>query len=358
MSYLKNIKKAKRSLVEQANDAKNGSQEKDLRFLNYYDLKDGEQMKVLLVPDVNGELFCRYSKHGPNLKYTDAQGKTKYVRGVGSIGVMKDSSKSPIMQHGYDLLNKAEETGVKAYKEEAKKFFPKNYAVVSVVVLESPIEITQSDDGNDLKLFDVPYSIEKLILNMVTSGEIEEEDLWVTPLIIKKSKGDSGWSTYEDSLFSRKPISADVEDYLEDLKIDQYEYETIDIIPETPTADQQQEWLEKAIAGLKKATSGKVDDSEEEEKPRRKSRLEDDEEEDQPRKTRRAVVDEEEEDEVPVRKSKRVVEEAEEDDLPDWADGEEEEAPAKRKAPIEEDEQEEDSKPSVSDRLSRLRGRR
>jgi hypothetical protein len=192
---------------------------------------------------------------------------------------------------------------------------------------------------------------------MVTSGEIEEEDLWVTPLIIKKSKGDSGWSTYEDSLFSRKPISADVEDYLEDLKIDQYDYETIDIIPETPTTDQQQEWLEKAIAGLKKATSGKVDDEEEEDKPRRKSRLEDDEEEEQPRKTRRTVVDEEEEDEVPVRKTKRVVEEAEEE-LPDWADGEEEEVSVKRKAPVEEDEQEEDSKPSVSDRLSRLRGRR
>jgi hypothetical protein len=191
---------------------------------------------------------------------------------------------------------------------------------------------------------------------MVTSGEIEEEDLWVTPLIIKKSKGDSGWSTYEDSLFSRKPISADVEDYLEDLKIDQYDYETIDIIPETPTADQQQGWLEKAIAGLKKATSVKVDDSEEEEKPRRKSRL-DEEEEEQPRKTRRTVVDEEEE-EVPVRKTKRAVEEVEEDDLPAWADGDEEESHVKRKAPVEEDEQEEDSKPSVSDRLSRLRGRR
>lgn len=356
MSYLKNLKKSKRSLVEQAKDAMNTGYEKDTRMLNFYDLKFGEQMKVVLVPDVNGELFCRFSKHGANLTYTDAEGKRKNVRGVGTIGTIKDSSKSPIMQHGYSLLHKAEETGNKAFKDEAKKFFPTNYAYVSVVVLESPIEIQQSEDGNDLKLFSVPYSIEKMILNVITSGEMEEDDLWTTPLIIKKTKNDGGWASYEDSMFSRKPMSDDMLDYLEELNVVQYDYETIDIIPETPTVEEQQDWLDKAIPALKKHMSGTADDSDDEEPARKTRKFVDDEEDETPRKTRRTIV-EDDEDEVPVRKQRkfedeeddepvakksRVVEESDEDELPSWADGED--------APEE--------KPSVQDRMARLRNRR
>lgn len=279
MSKLMNKLKAKKSLIKQVKDAQSeGKREKDTRFLNYYDLKDDEHMKVLLLPDVNGDLWTKFRKHGPNLTYTDAKGKVHNVRGVGTIGAYPNDSDSPVMQKGFDLLQLEKDTGDRAYREEAKKWFPKDYTVMSCLVIEAPMEIAQSPDGNDVKLFNVPYKIQSYIMNQISEEVIPEDELFITPFIIKKSKNEGGWATYENSYFARKTLTdEEIESLEEDFKIELFDYSKLDIVPEEPTIEELQKWLDKAEEAYDKVTSGAHanddtdEEEEEEEKPVRKS---------------------------------------------------------------------------------------
>lgn len=276
MSNLMNKLKAKKSLVKQVKEAQAaGKHEQDKRYLNYYDLKDDEHMKVLLLPDENGDLWTKFRKHGPNLTYKDAQGKVHNVRGVGTIGAYPNDSDSPVMQKGYDLLQLEKDTGDKDYRDEAKKWFPKEYTVMSCVVLEAPMEISQSPDGNDVKLFNVPYKIQEHIMNQISEEVIPEDELFITPFIIKKTKNSGGWATYENSYFARKTLADDeIEAMEEDFKIELFDYTKIDIVPAEPTIEELDAWLAKAEAAYDKATSGAPatdDEEEEEEKTVRKS---------------------------------------------------------------------------------------
>lgn len=297
MSILNQLK-AKKSLVAQVKEAQREDKQ-DQRMLPYYDLKDGEKMKVLLLPDVNGELWCKFAKHGPNVKHRTPKGM-QVVRGIGTIGTIPNSSDSPIMQHGYDLLAKEQETGDKAFREEAKKWFPKNYTYVSCIVLESPIEVKPNPDGSEVKLFALPYGIEKIIMNEISEGNIPEDEFFLTPLIIKKGKNEGGFASYDDSYFSRKPLSdAEFEAIEEDFTVTLFDYNTLDIVPATPTVEEQQEWLDKALkiyAKVQNGTQAAEDDSSdegEEEKPKRKARVVEDDEDDAPvqRTPRRSVPD-------------------------------------------------------------------
>jgi hypothetical protein len=319
MSILTKLK-AKKSLVAQVKDAQRENKQ-DTRMVPYYDLKDGEKMRVLILPDVNGELWCKFAKHGPNLTYTK-DGKRQAVRGAGSIGTLPNNSESPIMQHGYDLLAQAESTGDKYYKEEAKKWFAKNYTYVSCLVLESPIEVKPNPDGGEVKLLALPYSIEKMIINEISEGNLAEDDFFRTPLIIKKGKNDGGFASYEDSFFARKTLTDEELGHIEeDFKIELYDYSNLDIVPATPTVAEQQEWLDKALAIYAKHQAGTFKESDaDDEKP-------------EPARKTRVVVDEE--DEAPVRRKPVAVEV--DDDLPENfgqalaeepADGEESAPPA------------------------------
>lgn len=277
MSTLMSKLKAKKSLVKQVKEAQaSGQREKDTRFLNYFDLKDDEHMKVLLLPDENGDLWTKFRKHGPNLSYTDAKGKVHNVRGVGTIGAYPNDSDSPVMQKGFDLLQLEKDTGDKAYKDEAKKWFPKEYTVMSCVVIEAPMEINQSPDGNDVKLFNVPYKIQEYIMNQISEEVIPEDELFITPFIIKKTTNSGGWSTYENSYFARKTLTDDeIQSLEEDFKIDLFDYSKLDIVPAEPTIEELDAWLAKAEEAYDKVTSGSTRHGEtaeeEEETPVRKT---------------------------------------------------------------------------------------
>jgi hypothetical protein len=335
--------KSKKSLVEQVKKEQSGGHEKDKRYLNFYDLKDGEHMKVLLVPDVNGDLWVNFRKHGPNLTYKDATGKTQNVKGIGTIGAYPNNEDSPIMQKGYDLLSLNKETGDKFYLDEAKKWFPKEYTVMSCVVIESPMEINQSPDGNDVKLFNVPYKIKEYIMNQIAEEVIPEDEIFITPFVIKKSKNSGGWATYENSYFARNTLTDDeLQTLEEDFQIDLFDYSNIDIVPKEPTIEELEEWLAKAEKAYAKVTGGATPSNDEPE--------EEEEEETPPRRTGTSLKDrigkkkpapqpepEEEEDDIPFEQDDSEKVEAE----PESSEPEEDEAP---------------SKPSgLSDRLAKLR---
>jgi hypothetical protein len=256
MSKLLAKLKMKKSMKAQM-ESEQSSSKKDPRFLNYYDLKPNEKMSVLLVPFEEGEMWVRYKKHGPNLKV-----KGRNVRGVGDINCSHTSSgeQCPACQVGFDLSALAKETGDNSYKVEAKKWFAKNYFLMQCIVLESPCEIQQTPDGNEVKLFLVPYGIEKEIFKNVGEGLIDEDDIPLTPLVIKKTMNGE-FAEYDSSYFARNKVDEETLESLEEGVVNLYSIKDLtgDIIPEPTTTEQVQEWLDVAEELYMKATDGDDD---------------------------------------------------------------------------------------------------
>lgn len=250
MSDLKKKLKLKTGLKKKIEQESNGG--KDLRILPYYDLKDGEKMNILFVPDENGDLWTKYKVHGPNLG----------VKGVGGVRCSDEARQNecPACQRGYALLNEGKEDGndYEAYKEEAKRWFAREYVLAQCLVLESPFEVPESPDGNQVKLMYLPYAVKNLIEESVLEGLIEEEDICTTPFVLKNKKNGNN-NGYKTSYFARKQVEDEDLEYFEDLKVEPYDFTDLDIVPDETTETEVEEWLEKA-------THKVYDDDEEEEK--------------------------------------------------------------------------------------------
>lgn len=230
--------KLKSDLKKQITEEKEKKGGSDPRLLNYFDMKEGQKMKVLLVPDVNGELWLRFKKHGPNLKN----------RAIPDIGCVYSQSgdNCPACQKGFDLLALEKETGDKSYKDEAKRWFGKESTIVSCIVLDSPIEIREASDHNQVKLMYLPFAIESMIKESIMEGQIDENELTTTPLVIKMTKNAGGHSEYKHSYFDRSRISDEDLEVFDDMVVEQYDYSNIDLAPAPTTTEAVQEWLDKA----------------------------------------------------------------------------------------------------------------
>lgn len=337
MSKLIDKLKMKKNLKKEIQES--GSK-KDLRILNFYDLKDNEKMTILFMPDTNGELWTHFRKHGPNLTV-----KNRQVRGIDHIRCAYESSgdECPACQRGFELLDMAKETEDNSYKELAKKFFAKDYTLTQCIVLESPHTINEDPTGNQVKLFFLPYKVEETIKQQITEGVIDSEDVTTTPFIIKRTTNKGGQASYEHSYFSRNSVDEEVLEAFEDEKIEPFDFTDLDLVPPATTTDEVEEWLDKAEAKYMKAAGLDSDD------------------------------DDEEEEEAPVKKSTRTKpkpkpsdEEEEENDKDDGGDddGEEEEEEKPKKSaksekktpPSDDDDEEEEEKPKKASTLQeRLR---
>jgi len=291
---LKNLKMKKglRQQVEESDRSKG----KDTRFLNYYDLNFNEKMKVLIIPDKNGELWSEFKLHGPNLKN----------RRVGTINCSYTSNNQecPACQHGFDLLNLQKETGNIEYKEEAKKWFGREYTIMSVLVLESPIEVQESPDGNQIKLMYVPFNMRKVIKEAIIEGQVEEDMITSIPFIIKKTKNQGNQAAYDSSYFARETVTDEELEYFDDLLVEQYDYSDLDIIPDSTTTEEVREWLEKALDIIEEHgydSDTKERDTKEEKPAPRKGRVQEN-DDDGPEEGQDEPAEEEKEEEAPVRK--------------------------------------------------------
>lgn len=244
--------KLKERLVEES-QKKN---KKDPRFLNYYDMKEGEKMRILLIPDVNGEIWAKWKMHGPNLKNPK----------IGQVACSYHSSgeECPVCVRGFEIYETFKETNDEAYKTEAMRWFAKDYVLVSVIVLDSPIEVQESPDGNAIKLMYLPHAVEKMITNQVLENQIGEDDLPLTPIVLKKTKNAGGYASYDSSYFERKTIADDDLDFLENFKVEQFDYTDLDVIPKPSTTKEVRDWLDKVDRIL-----GEVPEEEEKEPSRK-----------------------------------------------------------------------------------------
>ena len=262
--------KLKKNLTEEMKKEDTGG--KDTRFLPYYNMKEGEKVKVLIVPDVNGNLWKKYETHGPNLGLRGVKPLLcRYKHGGGDC---------PICQKAFDLLDQSKAIGAdtskgKEVKEEAKRWFPKSTTVMSVIVLDAPFDYPASPDHNEVKLMYVPYAVEALIKNSLAEGQIDEDSLTSVPLYIKKTKNKGGQASYENSYFDRSVVSdeemAVFDD--EDLVVEQFDFDVLDIIPEVPELDVAEEWLSSAekADNKAKAAAGKGGSDEDDDTPKAKA---------------------------------------------------------------------------------------
>lgn len=321
---LKNKLKLKTNLKDKIK--KENAPKKDTRFLNYYDLKDGEKMTILFIPCAEtGELYNKYKVHGPKLG----------IKGLKSIRCADEANQDdcPACQQAFALLNEGREDGndYETYKEEAKKFFPSDKTVAQCVVLESPVDISESPDSNEVKLISLTYAMEEKIRESILEGLVDEDDICLRPFVIKNNM-QGKFNSYKNSYFHPKQVTDEVLEAFddEDLNVTPYDLTSDDIIPAEVSSDEMQEWLDNAIKKYNEQNGTDDDDEKEEKSSAKKESLQD-------RLAKKKKQEEKEEDEK-----------EEDEDTP--SDEQDEEEP----------EQKEDDKPkssgsSLRDRLKKAR---
>lgn len=266
MNKLKSKLKIKDGLKKKIQEEANSG--KDTRFLNYFDLKDGEKMHILFVPDVNKELWTKYKLHGPNLK----------VNGVRNIRCSDEARQieCPACQYGYSLLNegKEDENDYEEYKEEAKRWFSRELHIAQCIVLESPFEVQASPDGNQVKLMHLPFAVKSIIEESVIEGLVDEDKVATTPFVLKNKKTGTN-NGYKTSYYMRNEVEDKDLEYFDDLMVEPYDFESLDCIPENVSESDVQVWLDKAMTTVysdEEEEEQKEDEQKEDEKPARSSR--------------------------------------------------------------------------------------
>ena len=243
----KNLK-AKILKNEEEKKSKKGGGDK--RFLNYFDLEDGEKVTIRLLPDGgdSGEYWAEYHIHGGGLN----------LRGVNNINCSYTSSAEdcPVCQHSYSYFSEGN-------KEEAGRWRSNNKFLAQCIVIDSPFEVNESEDGNPIKLINLPFKVYEILKEAVIEDQVG--DIMDTDFIIKKTKNSGGRPAYDKSFFAKKeePLGDEVFEAFEsgELKL----FNLFDEIPAATTTEEMDEWLDKTIALDKKASrrstsSGKDDD--------------------------------------------------------------------------------------------------
>jgi hypothetical protein len=247
--------------VEKALSDDSGRKE-DNRILRVskLDADKKESMRGLIMIDPNGELIHKFSKVGPRAKVdVEKNGKKskQAIRGIEHIGVPADSV---IAQQKIDWYIENKDRADDDLKKLANCINDQTYYLVNFLPLECPFTIPESEDGNLVKLVYLPSDVFVEIQKQIENGEMTIEDLANYPINIKRTKGDNGFATYEQSSVSRKPLSEEEESQFEDDDIiEPYALSELDIVPEIPTEEQEQAWLEKYIPIIKKALGWEVE---------------------------------------------------------------------------------------------------
>lgn len=238
---MKNLREKYLKLKEEEEEKKKRRGGKsDKRFLNYFDLGDDQTMTVRFLPDASGEdIFVSYSEHGKEL--WDKGVKERISCASTSMG-----EKCPACSYSYQLYQSGDKDGAKDWRR-------KESFLSQVLVIESPIEINQSEDGNIVKLFNMPFAIKEIIVESILNQIID--DPTAHDFVIKKTKNKGGFAEYGKSFFKPKTtdLPANVEAMLDKVTL----FNLSELVPAPASAAQVQEWLSAAQQIVdKKETNG------------------------------------------------------------------------------------------------------
>jgi hypothetical protein len=226
-----------RLLAEQEKAKQKKTSKSDPRYLNYYDMEEGQTMEVLLVPDGadSGELFMSYTNHKPGKR-----------AGIGTMvcSYVSSGESCPACLRGWEAKQAGDE-------EENKKWGKSNHFVGQVIPLKLPdgFVLNESPDGNIVKLFNIPFKVKELIEESIINETISDPTEHV--LVIKKTLNQGKRPAYDKSYFKTKTYSeSDIPDnVLEAIEEGRMvPYSLADEIPAPTTTAQVQEWFDKVMA--------------------------------------------------------------------------------------------------------------
>ena len=140
------LKTSLKSVIE--NEEKSaGSSKKDPRYLNYFEMKEGQRMEVLFLPCASGESsWATDHVHGPRAKVGQQR-----IRGVAPIACsrMMSGEKCVICDEMFAKYQAGD-------KEAGNRLQVTERTTAQVLVISSDIEVLYPEDGNVVKFFNVP----------------------------------------------------------------------------------------------------------------------------------------------------------------------------------------------------------
>lgn len=220
------------------NEGASKSRANDPRFLPYFNLKEGEQIEILLLPDGDGsgEFFRGYKNHS-------APG----VFGLGTINCSYSSSGEPcaVCAHGYELY--------KAGQLESREWMASQHYVAQCLVISAPagFEIPESPDGNLVKLLHLPIAVKEMAKDAIINETLDDPTAHI--LVLKRTKKNKGnFMTYEKSFFKNSTVSEDdlpnaILKGIDDGHV--VPYKLSDELPAPTTSVEMEAWLVKALSG-------------------------------------------------------------------------------------------------------------
>lgn len=235
----------KTSIVESESQSSSGK--KDPRFLNYFDMAEGQRMEVLFIPCASGNDFWSTTHvHGPRAKVG-----RQSLRGVKPLACTRlmEGTACPVCDQMFEHYAQGD-------KEAGNRLQVSERHMAQVLVISSDIEVPDSTDGNALKLFNVPMSIMKILKQAILEDQIEEDDLPVTPFVIKTTKNGE-YNQYDTSFFKRKSLSdTEFDALLEGKVVTQIDLTSEEFATVIPSEAEQVEWLEETNQKIAAALSG------------------------------------------------------------------------------------------------------
>src|SRR5690554_4894793 len=257
-------KKKKQVLEKTLNKTEQGGgrREDDPKILPYYKLETGEKMEVMFVPYEDGDLFKHFKKHGPNMG----------VGAVGSVDCIYHSrgESCPACAKGFSYVQDGKGTPM------SKKWMAKDYYVAQVVVVDSPFDVPELEDGNQVRIFYMPFAVMEKIKESYAEGIVEDPTDHI--FVIKKTTNQGGNASYANSFFRPQPAGDEVYEAFEDAVVEIHDLVAAEIQPPEVTEEEVAEWVEKAEKALAEgdrprgaARSSSDSDGDEGDKPARRS---------------------------------------------------------------------------------------
>lgn len=240
------LKTSLKSVIENE-EKSSGASKKDPRYLNYFDMKEGQRMEVLFLPCASGESsWTTDHVHGPRVKVGQQR-----VRGVTPIACsrMQLGEKCVICDEMFAHYQAGD-------KESGNRLQVTERTTAQVLVIKSDIEVLYPEDGNIVKLFNVPDSIVKKVKQAIMEEQVNEDELHLTPFVIKVTKNGE-YNQYDTSFFKRNNVTdEEFDELLEGAVVKQYDFSNGEFQTTPASPDEQQTWLNEVTQKINAALGG------------------------------------------------------------------------------------------------------
>lgn len=217
-----------------------GKREDNPKILPYYKLETGEKLEIMFQPYEDGDLFKHFKKHGANMQ----------IPSIGNVECIYHSrgESCPACAKGFSYVEDGKGTPM------SKKWMAKDYYVAQVVVIDSPFDIPELEDGNQMRIFYMPFAVMEKIKESYAEGIVEDPTDHV--FVIKKTENQGGNASYANSFFRPKPAGDEIYEAFEDATIELHDLVKENIEPEEASVEEVEEWVEKADKALREGDGG------------------------------------------------------------------------------------------------------